>query len=68
MVEFNLRVDRADNNKYKLVGFTRENMRLLGSLARKKFKVKTKRKRIVKKYIIKLLLQSIRKQIAEDTQ
>jgi hypothetical protein len=49
------------NGKWVLKGFTVEDYRTLGILARNVYKLKSKRKRIVKKYIVKLMNEAIRK-------
>jgi hypothetical protein len=48
-------------HKWGLKGFTRNDMRTLGMLARKRYKIKTKRSRIVKKYVIRLIMEMLRK-------
>ena len=46
--------------KWGLKGFTRNDMHILGILARKCYKIKTKRSRIVKKYVIRLITEALR--------
>lgn len=46
--------------KWGLKGFTRKDMYTLGRIARKRYKLKTRRKRILKKYIVKLLNDALR--------
>jgi hypothetical protein len=46
--------------KWGLKGFTRKDMYTLGKLARKRYKIKTKRSRIVKKYVIRLITDALR--------
>lgn len=46
--------------KWGLKGFTRNDMRTLGILAKKRYKLKTKRSRIVKKYVIRLITEALR--------
>jgi hypothetical protein len=48
-----------------LKGFTDNDWITLSKLARKCFKIKTKRKRIVKKYVKKLLNEAMRKYAKE---
>jgi len=48
-------------HKWGLKGFTRNDMRTLGMLAREHYKLKTKRSRIVKKYVIRLIMEMLRK-------
>jgi hypothetical protein len=48
-------------SKWGLKGFTRKDMYTLGKLARKLYKIKTKRSRIVKKYVIRLITDALRK-------
>jgi hypothetical protein len=47
-------------NKWGLKGFTRKDIYTLGKLARKRYKIKTKRSRIVKKYVIRLITDALR--------
>lgn len=51
-------------HKWGLKGFTRNDMRTLGILARKRYKLKTKRSRIVKKYVIRLITESLRSAVS----
>jgi hypothetical protein len=44
-----------------LKGFTDNDWITLSKLARKHFKIKTKRKRIVKKYVKRLVIEAMRK-------
>lgn len=59
IVEGNLYVTKT-GLKWFLRGFTSEDMLSLGRVARKHYKLKTKRKRIVKKYIVKLLSEALK--------
>lgn len=54
------------NGKWILKGFTVEDYRTLGILARKCYKLKSKRKRIVKKYIVKLMNDLLGKYLITD--
>jgi hypothetical protein len=47
-------------HKWGLKGFTRNDMWTLGKLARKRYKLKTKRSRIVKKYVKRLITNALR--------
>jgi hypothetical protein len=47
-------------SKWVLKGFTQKDIRTLGMLARNRYKLKTKRKRILKKYIIKLMNEALK--------
>lgn len=60
IVEGNLYITRM-GSKWVLKGFTPSDMRRLGKIARKQYKLKTKRSRIVKKYIVRLLNEALRK-------
>lgn len=53
------------NGKCALFYGSKHNLRLLTFLARYKYKVKTKRYRIVKKYINKLMNESLREAIKD---
>ncbi len=59
IIEGNLYVARI-GSKWGLKGFTVKDMSTLGKIARKRYKLKTKRKRIVKKYIVRLLNEALR--------
>jgi hypothetical protein len=51
-------------SKSFLKGFTRKDMRVLGVLARKRYKLKTSSKRIVKKYIKQLINDALRNYVS----
>ena len=53
------------NGKCLLKGFTKNDWITLSKLAKKCFKIKTKRKRIVKKYVKKLINEAMRKYAKE---
>jgi hypothetical protein len=48
-------------------GFTKKDFDLLMQLGRQAYKIKTRKKRILKKYAKKLINESIRKYIVERT-
>jgi hypothetical protein len=48
--------------KWGLKGFTPKDMRTLAKLAREKYKIKTKRSRIIKKYVRQLIVDALRNQ------
>lgn len=59
IVEGQLYIARM-GSKWVLKGFTPDDMRRLGKIARNRYKLKTKCRRIVKKYIVKLLNDALR--------
>ncbi len=64
ILEGNVTIENI-NGKCLLKGFTKNDWITLSKLAKKCFKIKTKRKRIVKKYVKKLLNEAMRKYAKE---
>jgi len=60
IVEGELYIARM-GSKWVLKGFTIKDMYTLGKIARKHYKLKTKRKRIIKKYVVRLLNEALTK-------
>ncbi len=59
IIEGNLTVT-SYGKRYTIVGFTVEDIRRMQILARRVYKLKTKKKRILKKYVSKLLNDSLK--------
>ena len=53
------------NGRTMITGFSRNDFKLLLKLARKKYKIKSTKKRILKKYVHKLLNAAILNYVAE---
>jgi ABC-type enterochelin transport system ATPase subunit len=66
MLEGSLYIVKTRSN-YIMKGFTLADMRVLGRLARKKYKLKTKRKRILKKYIKTLMNTALQEQLSGNS-
>ena len=64
ILEGNVTIENI-NGKCLLKGFTKNDWITLSKLAKKCFKIKTNRKRILKKYVKKLLNEAMRKYAKE---
>ena len=51
---------------FMIVGFTNGDMKLLNRAARKKFKLKTRKKRVLKRYVRILMDQAVREFLANQ--
>ena len=51
-------------HKWGLKGFTSKDWHILKIVARKHYKIKTKRSRIVKKYVIRLITEALRSAVS----
>lgn len=65
MLEGDLKITACGKKKYMLYGFTVEDMRKMRMLVRLTYKLKTKKRRILKKYVSKLIIDSIKNYIKD---
>lgn len=65
MLEGELTIKSHGKRKHTLYGFTVGDMRKMKILARHVYKLKTKKRRILKKYVSKLIIDSIKNYIKD---
>lgn len=62
--EGNLSIGKSKYEKHTMInGFTKNDMKMLQTIARKFYKIKTSKKRILKKYAKRLLNEALRSKL-----